>query len=597
VTIDELKQQRRWMLWRLEHVNDKVTKVPYQPNGRKAMANNPATWSTYAECETVLSNFHGYGVALGMVDGVRLAGVDIDQCCDAATGKFSPETREIVIGLDSYSEYSPSGTGCHILALMTEPLPGRGIKKTHPGCKAVEVKADGFYFTFTARHIGKTPSTLMHRQEQLTVLYDRLSKTPKSAGLSITVPTSEDERFKKLWAGELDDYNADHSAADFALCILLAKMHGFNAFRVDTEFRKSGLYRDKWERDDYRETTVTRAILAAWRDEPVLSGVNDDDAMDDDDGPTDFLMDGTDPGKDGLFPFGEVNCIGGPSGAGKTAVMLPALERIRLGQSVWGHPVGKPREYRVLLHDRSKKAMARTARSLHLTDETKKRIVRLTRAQQKADPATILYESIQANPGVSVFFIEGLDLWIPNMKAMQDVAPIIDDLQRVAYRANVCIIASVGAPKQKGKDRYFGRDSLFGSSALARKVETVCLMALHDEKDQNSVRHCLVLPRTSRAESLYFTWTDAGFVQTAEPPPVDEASQSAFSRTTQLVYENAKSNEPIVHQQCFGSESTFYRWRKWAVEKQILFQSNGKFFLSPTGVKFGEVSDSDSPKP
>ena len=31
------------MLWKLETVSGKQTKVPYQPSGRKAMANNPAT--------------------------------------------------------------------------------------------------------------------------------------------------------------------------------------------------------------------------------------------------------------------------------------------------------------------------------------------------------------------------------------------------------------------------------------------------------------------------------------------------------------------------------------------------------------------------
>lgn len=592
MTIDELKRQKRWVLWRLETVSGKQTKVPYQPNGRKAMTNNPVTWHTYAECEAAIGNFHGYGIILGLVDGVRLGGVDIDGCCDVATARFSPETRGIVIGLDSYSEYSPSGTGCHVLVLMEGPLPGRGIKKPHPGCKAVEVKADGYYFTFSARHIGKTPATLQHRQEQITALYDRLSKTPKSAGISVAVPTSEDERFQKLWAGDLTDYNEDHSAADFALCILLAKKYGFNAFKVDETFRQSGLYREKWERQDYRESTITRAILAALRDEPVLSGVDDEDTLDDD-GETDFLMENTEPGRDGLFPFGEVNCVGGPSGAGKTAVMLPALEHIRLGEPVWGHPVTKPREYRVLLHDRSKKAMARTARSLHLSEDAKKRIIRLTRAQQKADPATILYEAIKANPGVSVFFIEGLDLWISDMKDMNVVAPIIDDLQRVAYRANVCIIASVGAPKQKGKDRYFGRDSLFGSSALARKVETVLLMALHDEKDQNSVRHCLVLPRTARAESLYFTWTDGGFVQTTEPEPADDDG-GAMGRITVRVHQLFKPDEPIVFKDSVAPRATYYRWQKWAVERGILLRSNGKLFLSKTGVRFESSPDTDT---
>src|SRR5437660_659918 len=78
MTIEELKEQRRWVLWKLETVNGKLTKVPYQPNGRKAMANNPSTWHTHAECDAVASQFSGVGVVLG--NGVW--GVDIDGCCD-----------------------------------------------------------------------------------------------------------------------------------------------------------------------------------------------------------------------------------------------------------------------------------------------------------------------------------------------------------------------------------------------------------------------------------------------------------------------------------------------------------------------------------
>ena len=65
MTLDELKQQRRWVLWRLETVHGKQTKVPYQPSGRKAMANNPGTWHTYAECAALASQFSGVGLVLG----------------------------------------------------------------------------------------------------------------------------------------------------------------------------------------------------------------------------------------------------------------------------------------------------------------------------------------------------------------------------------------------------------------------------------------------------------------------------------------------------------------------------------------------------
>lgn len=584
MTLDELKQQRRWVLWRLETVNEKLTKVPYQPSGRKAMANNPGTWHTHSECAAVVTQFSGVGLALGSVDGVSVWGVDIDACCDAVTGKFTPESREIVIALDSYGEYSPSGTGCHVLGIGK--LPGPGLKKPYAGLKSVELKADGYYFTFTGRHLSKTPAELMDRQDAVLLLYDRVSKTAAShkTGLNVSLPVSEEERFKRLMAGDMSDYSDDHSTADFALCILLAKKHGCNAFKIEAEFRKSGLYRDKWERDDYRENTITRAVTAVAKDAPVILAHPDDETIEDD-SETEFLVESLQgPGNDGWFPKGELSLIGAPSGVGKTSWAMPLLEKIRHAQDVWGHKVSKPRDYRVLLHDRSKKAMRRTAKALHMSDEAMERVIRLTSEQQKREPAEILQACVDACPGVEVWFIEGLDLWIPDMNKMSVVAPIVDSLQRIATRADVAVLATVGAPKQKGKDRYYGRDGLFGSAALARKVETVVLMSMHNEEDPNSVRRCWVLPRAGRAEVMYFTWADGGLVLTDKPEDIQD-DHSANSRITSAVQAAFKPNEPVVWQPSLGPERTFYRWKRWALEQRLLVQTDGKVYLAPGGVR------------
>jgi putative DNA primase/helicase len=320
VLIAELKEQRRWVVWRLETVNGKLTKVPYQPNGRKAKANDAATWHTHAECAAVASQYSGVGVVLG--DGVW--GVDIDGCCDAVTGKFTPESREIVIALDSYGEYSPSGTGCHVLGVGT--LPGPGLKKPYPGCKAVEVKSEGFYFTFTGRHLSKTPPELMGRQTQVPALYERVSKlsAPRNS-LTVTMHRSEEERFAKLMAGDMSDHNDDHSTADFALCVLLAKKHGCNAFKIEAECRESGLYREKWERDDYREGTITRAVKAVAKEAPVI--FDDPGEPIEDDGVTEYLVEALpEPMHEGWFRWAK----------SRSSAALPAL----------GKPRGRCRSWR-----------------------------------------------------------------------------------------------------------------------------------------------------------------------------------------------------------------------------------------------------------
>jgi hypothetical protein len=576
LTIDGLKAQRRWVLWRLQEVTGKMTKVPYQPNGRKAMANNPATWHTHAECAAFTAQFSGVGLVLGTVDGVCVWGVDIDGCCDAISGKFTPESREIVIDLDSYGEYSPSGTGCHVLGIGT--LPGPGLKKPHPGCKAVEVKADGYYFTFTGRHLSKTPADLIERQDAVIALYGRVSKLTGSngSGLKVSLPVTEEERLEKLMAGDMSDYQDDHSTADFALCVLLAKKHGCNAFKIDDEFRESKLYREKWERDDYRESTITKAIMAVARDGHGLFADAESEPMEDD-GPTEYLVDAfPEPMHEGWFPKGEVSLIGGSSGAGKTSWAMPLLEKIRRGDEVWEH-TAKPRDYRVLLHDRSKKAMQRTVKALGLTSEAIQRVIRLTSAQQSRPPAEILEAAIEREPGVECWFIEGLDLWINDPNKMEVVGPVIDGLQRIATRRNVAVLATVGSPKQRGKDnKYYGRDALFGSAALARKVETVVLMQLHDENDPNSVRRCTVLPRNGRAETLFFEWQKDGLCLTSEPQAIPELR--AIDKMEQRIFGAVQPGEEIKYQPGFGNRNLFYEWKNRAITHGKVTRSNGKYY-------------------
>lgn len=573
MTFDELKQQRRWVLWKFiqKSGKPKPDKVPFQAHGKMARTNDPSTWSIYAECEAVVSGFDGIGLVLGEVDGVSVWGVDIDGCCDALNGRFSAASREAVIGLDSYGEYSPSGTGCHVFGLGTLPGDGKPIVRPFPGCTQIEIKGRGYYFTLTGRHLSKTPWELMSRQVEITALCKRVLSSQRSNGLTLAIPVDEEEKFRKLWAGDISDYDDDHSRADLALCVILARRFRNDLFKVDDEFRKSGLYREKWERSDYRSATILKAI----KGEPVFD-TSDDDPIEDD-GVTEYLVDALpEPMHEGWFPKGEVSLIGGSSGAGKTSWAMPLLEKIRKGADVFGH-TSKPRDYRVLLHDRSKKAMQRTVKALGLSAEAIERVIRLTSVQQSRPPAEILEAAIEREPGVECWFIEGLDLWISDPNKMEVVGPVIDGLQRIATRRDVAVLGTVGSPKQRGKDnKYFGRDALFGSAALARKVETVVLMQLHDENDANSVRRCTVLPRNGRAETLFFEWQATGLCLTTAPQAVEEVK--AIDRMEQRIFGAVQPGEEIRYQPGFGNRNLFFEWKRRAMTQGKVTRSSGKYY-------------------
>ena len=78
--------------------------------------------------------------------------------------------------------------------------------------------------------------------------------------LSFAKPAKNWDRIWKLWQGEWEGDYTSQSDADLALCSHLAFYCGPNPDKIDELFRQSGLYRDKWERDDYRDRTISRAL-------------------------------------------------------------------------------------------------------------------------------------------------------------------------------------------------------------------------------------------------------------------------------------------------------------------------------------------------
>jgi putative DNA primase/helicase len=139
----------RWVLWRYELRDGKLTKVPYQPNDKKASSTDESTWSGFETVKAAYEQggFDGVGFMLG--DG--FAGVDLDHCRDPATGEIDAWARAYIDRLQSYSEISPSGQGIHIV--MRGSLP-QGRRKALKGDgyrpnAAIEMYSSGRFFTVT----------------------------------------------------------------------------------------------------------------------------------------------------------------------------------------------------------------------------------------------------------------------------------------------------------------------------------------------------------------------------------------------------------------------------------------------------------------
>ncbi len=271
-----IRELRQWLCWRSEERDGKPTKIPYSPTtGQRASSTTPETWAGYEEAVKVARE-HGYGgVGFVFTPDDDLCGVDLDGCLDPKTGEIEPWAQEVIEELDSYTEISPSGTGVHVLIKGELPA-GRNRKGKF------EAYDQGRYFTVTGKHLAGTPKAIESRQEELQGVVRRVfgSEAPESTNghtKPVTAPESIDnglsdtgvvekastsrngEKFRRLWAGDTNDYGS-HSEADLALCGMLAFWTGGDPTRIDALFRQSGLYRKKWDRDGYRNGTITEAL-------------------------------------------------------------------------------------------------------------------------------------------------------------------------------------------------------------------------------------------------------------------------------------------------------------------------------------------------
>lgn len=292
-----LLEKPNWCVWRYHERDGKLTKRPYHPDGRCAKSNDASTWTTLEACSAA-SGFDGVGF---MFDGTCF-GVDLDHVIDPETGEVAPMVQDIVGRLNSYTEFSPSGTGLHILCLGK--LPTDKGRRSGP----VEVYGAGRFFTVTGRPFGEARPIRDASAAVAGIIRDYIDKASSSVGAQPTVGSSSTgtqltaeqvirnikscrsaevrERFAALYErGDTSAYAGDDSAADMALCNVLAFWTGKDPELMDEIFRSSALYRPKWDErhgaDTYGNITIARALADtphAYGDGQAESDWSDEDS-------------------------------------------------------------------------------------------------------------------------------------------------------------------------------------------------------------------------------------------------------------------------------------------------------------------------------
>lgn len=301
----EMKKLSQWVV--------RQGKIPLNPNAvysesvrQYALVNDSSTWSDIDTAIHCCQKYALDGIGFVFASGQPYVGIDLDTCFDPVSKQFSDSAQAIIDMLDSYTEFSPSVYGVHIiircdseitLPFNKMPMKENGIMRYDSNHKRkvpeIEIYNEKRYFTVTgnvvsshtsiedrsdalsellARYINykrKTERTLhcnteMPRTQQTTP--SRSSELSDNELLAKAYASKNAYLFRSLYSGNKSGFKS-HSEADQTLCNMLAFWCGGDVFQMDRLFRQSGLYRKKWDElhgeMTYGERTIYNAVSSA----------------------------------------------------------------------------------------------------------------------------------------------------------------------------------------------------------------------------------------------------------------------------------------------------------------------------------------------
>lgn len=349
---EELLNRHQWVFWKeVPSIKGKPDKVPHNPRtGAKASSVNRNDWATFQEATDACQRRDGAGIGYVLTKEDGIAVVDLDNCRNPESGEINHFAQGIVEQLDSLTEVSHSGTGLHVWCKATSP------KERNPNKTGwFELYADQRFIAYTGKLLnGHTE--LQERTEQLEMVLRQVLGDPpafKKPQWSASPPMPDKEvlekalrasnggRISRLYVeGNHSDYESQ-SEADLALLSHLA-FYTQDVNQLARLFRASKLYREKWERDDYRERTIGKVLdgltdtyqgrgkAAKQAAEVIVTSFADMDMH-----AIDWLW-------QDYVVLGKVNELLGDPGLGKSTIACDIAARVSTGRPMPGGTEGNP---------------------------------------------------------------------------------------------------------------------------------------------------------------------------------------------------------------------------------------------------------------
>jgi len=191
----ELANRSQWLVWKFEPGEKKPKKMPYYASGRRRTGKQGSAEdrSELVSLSAAMARLDaGYsGIGFAFLPGDGLIGIDIDGCIDEE-GAVAQRAADIIKACGSYTEYSPSRKGVHIIV--------SGETKTFKSNDiGLEVFCGAQFFTFTASPFPGTPDQVapidarVLNRLQLTV---QQAKGVNPVRAQLPPPAATDERAK-----------------------------------------------------------------------------------------------------------------------------------------------------------------------------------------------------------------------------------------------------------------------------------------------------------------------------------------------------------------------------------------------------------------
>lgn len=268
-------------------------KIPRNPaTGEPASSTDPATWSDAATAAAAVARFGAEGVGFVFTEADPFFFLDVDHALEPS-GQWSGLAVQLCQAFAGcFVEVSRSGSGLHILG--TGRPPAHSNRNQRAG---LELYTRERYVALTGRGAQGDPSTPARPEVLEWLVGNFFPQRDAATGAGWTDgpaegyggPEDDEELIRRmlgargsagsifgnratlrgLWNADIDELGRafpdprgfDHSSADAALCQHLAFWTGKDCERMDRLFRRSALYREKWEnRPDYRQRTILHAV-------------------------------------------------------------------------------------------------------------------------------------------------------------------------------------------------------------------------------------------------------------------------------------------------------------------------------------------------